>query len=138
MATLYGTNMTALHSSMTTPSVVSQAATVRAFVEVVTLAAQATTDTIEVGVLPKGAKFLYGIINNSATLGSSTVAIGISGATGKYRAAATKTSTTPEVFGVTAGMNVRISADETVIVTIAAADLPSSGTMVITLVYAHD
>jgi hypothetical protein len=138
MATLYGTNMTTLHSSMTTPPVVSQAATVRAFVEVVTLASQATTDTIEVGVLPKGAKFLYGIINNSATLGSSTVAIGISGATGKYRAAATKTSTVPEVFGVTAGMNVRISADETVIVTIAEADLPSSGTMVITLVYAHD
>lgn len=138
MATLYGANMLLLSAGTTLP-VVSKAATIRSFVEVVTLATQTTADVIEVGQLPKGAKFLYGVICSTVSLATATVAIGISGATGKYRAAATFTAVdTPTLFGVTAGMNVRISADETVIVTIAVASLPAAGTLTVTLVYAHD
>lgn len=138
MATLYGANMLLLSAGTTLP-VVSKAATIRSFVEVVTLATQTTADVIEVGQLPKGAKFLYGVICSTVSLATATVAIGISGATGKYRAAAVFTAVdTPTLFGVTAGMNVRISADETVIVTIAVASLPAAGTLTVTLVYAHD
>jgi hypothetical protein len=105
---------------------------------VVTLASQATTDTIVVGVLPKGSILLYGVMNNSATLGSSTVAIGITGTTGKYRAAAVKTTTTPEVFGVGGNLGVLLTADETVFITIAAADFPASGALSISLVYVQN
>ncbi|MFK4647219.1 hypothetical protein ABIF96_005793 [Bradyrhizobium ottawaense] len=112
--------------------------TVRAQTAVVTMATQTTSDTIVVGVLPKGSIFLYGVLNNSATLGSSTVAIGITGTTGKYRAAATKTSTTPEVIGVGGNHGVALSAAETVFITIGAASLPSSGTLSVSLFYAEN
>lgn len=105
----------------------------------VTLASQATTDTLQLGNLPAGAVFAFGVINTSASLGSSTLAIGISGATGKYRAAATFTSTdTPTMFGLAveeAASDAGLAAEQTVIGTIASAALPSSGTLVVDLFY---
>lgn len=112
--------------------------TVRSQTAVVTMATQTTSDTIVVGVLPKGSIFLYGIMNNSATLGSTTVAIGITGTTGKYRAAAVKTTTVPEVFGVGGNHGVVLTANETVFLTLAAASLPASGTLSIQLFYAEN
>lgn len=113
--------------------------TVRCFVEEVTMAGQTTADTIVVAKLPKGAIPLFGILINSATMGASaTVAIGITGSTGKYRAAATKTSITPEVFGVTAGLGEPLTADEEVFVTIGAASLPGSGTFRVMMFYAFN
>lgn len=105
---------------------------------VVTMATQTTSDTIVLAVLPKGSIFLFGVLNNSATLGSSTLAFGITGTTGKYRAALAKTTTTPEVFGVGGNHGVRLTADETVFATIAAASLPGSGTFSVTMFYAMD
>jgi hypothetical protein len=105
----------------------------------VTLASQATTDTLQFGNLPAGAVFAYGVLTSSASLGSSTLAIGISGTTGKYRAAATFTSTdTPTMFGPAAEVaasDAGLSAEQTVIGTIASAALPSSGTLVVDLYY---
>lgn len=105
----------------------------------VTLASQATTDTLQFGNLPAGAVFAYGVINSDTSLGSSTLAIGISGTTGKYRAAATFTSTdTPTFFGKAAeaaASDAGLSAEQTVIGTIASAALPSSGTLVVDLFY---
>lgn len=139
MTVFYGTNMAYLHSTLLTPPVVSQAATVRTFVETITLAAQATTDTIEFAVVPKGAKVLGFLVTTTATLGSSTIAFGITGTVAKYKAAATFTTTdTPTWFGKAAALNTRLSADETLIITIAAADLPAAGTLTITTFYAHD
>jgi hypothetical protein len=113
-------------------------ATVRAQTAVVTMASQTTSDTIVLGVLPKGSIFLYGILNNSATLGSSTLAFGITGTTGKYRAALAKTTTVPEVFGVGGNHGVTLTANETVFATIAGATLPSSGTFSVSLFYAEN
>lgn len=104
----------------------------------ITLASQTTSDTLLIGYLPAGSTFAFGVINTSATLGSSTLAIGISGTTGKYRAAATFTSTdTPTFFGVNAAVSATspLAADEPVIGTIASANLPSSGTLVVDLYY---
>lgn len=113
--------------------------TLRSQTAVVTMNSQATTDTIVVGLLPKGSIFLFGVLNNSETMGASaTVAIGITGTTGKYRAAATKTTTTPEIFGVGGNHGVALSAAETVFITIGTAALPSSGTFSVTLVYAEN
>ena len=107
----------------------------------VTLASQATTDTLQLGNLPAGAVFAYGVISSDTSLGSSTLAIGITGTTGKYRAAATFTSTdTPTMFGKTAetaASDAGLSAEQTVIGTIASAALPSSGTLVIDLYYSN-
>lgn len=103
-----------------------------------TLASQATTDTLVIGTLPPGATFAYGVLNASATLGATaTLAIGPSTSTGKYRAAATfTTANTPTFFGVNAPVAADpLTAEETVIGTIAAAALPASGTLVVDIFY---
>jgi hypothetical protein len=100
-----------------------------------TLAAQTTSDTFEGITLPKGFRVTeYAIFPKDAagtavqSLGSSTLALGISGTTGKYRAAATVTA---NVTGVTVAAPPRggLAADEAVIVTIAAATLPATGSV---------
>lgn len=104
----------------------------------VTLASQTTSDTLLLGILPTGATFAYGVLNTTASLGTSTLAIGIAGTTGKYRAAGTFTSTdTPTFFGTAAqaGAATPLAAEENVIGTIATANLPSSGTLVVDLYY---
>lgn len=139
MATLRGQEMTKLNAG-TTPDPASVDATVRCFTEIVTLASQTTSDTIEVARLPKGAKFLYGVLTASATLGASaTIAIGVTGSTAKYRAAATfTTADTPTFFGKAAATGVALTAEETVFITIAVANLPSSGTLVVQMFYTFD
>jgi hypothetical protein len=65
----------------------------------------------------------------SATAGASaTIAIGVSGATGKYRTAATfTTANTPTLFGNAAAMDdAALTSAETVLATIAVAGLPNS------------
>jgi len=104
----------------------------------VTLASQTTSDTLLLGVLPTGATFAFGVLTTGTSLGTSTLAIGVSGTAGKYRAAATFTSTdTPTFFGTaaTAGAASPLAAEESVIGTIASANLPSSGTLVVDLYY---
>ena len=100
----------------------------------ITMAAQATNDTIVLCNARAGEVFAYGVINVSATAGSSTIEIGTSADTDKYRAAATKTSTAPELFGI-AGSQVQLTADEKIIATIKAAALPASGTLVIDMYF---
>lgn len=102
-----------------------------------TLAGQTSSDTLVVGNLPAGAVFAYGVLTTSATLGSSTIAVGVTGTTGKYRAAGTFTSAdTPTLFGPAARVaQDPLAAEENVFVTIATATLPSSGTLVVDLYY---
>lgn len=135
MATLRGVQMTKLNAD-TVPDPGFVDGSVRCFNEEITLASQTTSDTIEVARLPKGAIPLFGVLNTSVTLGSSTIAIGISGSTGKYRAAAVFTAAdTPTLFGVNAAAGEALTAEETVIVTIAAATLPASGTLRVQFFY---
>lgn len=139
MTVFYGTQMTKIDSVAATPSPGFVHGTVRCFAETVTLASQTTSDTIEIGLLPKGSVFLYGVITSDTSLGSSTIAIGITGTTAKYKAAATFTATdTPTFFGKAATTGVAETADRTVIITIAAATMPSSGILSITFFYAHN
>ena len=101
----------------------------------ITLAAQASADTILIAKKRAGEAFLYGMIHASATLGSTaTIAIGVSGATGKYRAAAVHTATVPTLFGVNASIEEE-TADEDVIITIAAAALPGAGRLVVDMYF---
>lgn len=105
----------------------------------VTFATQTTSDTLVLGVLPAGATFAFGIVNTTVTTSTATLAIGIAGTTGKYRAAAAVTSVdTPVLFGTAATQGAAdpaLSAEETVIGTIGTASLPASGTLVVDLYY---
>jgi len=122
----------------TTPTTMANGAVVggrvRRFRATVTMASQASGDTIVLAKVPAGYAFAYGVINASATLGTATVAVGIDGTAGKYRAAATFTAAAPTMFGVsTAVDDAPLSAEETVIATVGTAALPSSGTLIIDL-----
>lgn len=142
MAVHYGTQMAKLHNStpIQLPAVSDVHGRVRVFNETVTLASGLnTSDAIEVAQLPKGARVLYGVLTTDTSLGSSTVAIGIAGSTGKYRAAATFTATnTPTLFGVATGTGTPLAAEETVVVTIGTANLPASGTLRVMIFYSLD
>ena len=110
---------------------------VRRYRAAITLASQATTDTIVIGRVPAGSVFAYGVINTDTSLSTSTVAIGATGATGKYRAAAVFTATnTPTVFGpAAAAFAAPLTADEEVFITIAVAALPAAGNLVVDLYF---
>lgn len=140
MTVFFGQQMTKLRVDPRTPPAPGFVdGTVRCFVEEVTLAAQTTADTIEVARLPKGAIPLYGVLSNTVTLGATAqIAIGITGTTGKYRAAAVKTTVTPEVFGVSAGLGEALADEEIVFITISVASLAASGTLRVMLVYAFN
>mgnify|MGYP001809917327 FL=1 len=87
-----------------------------------------TSDTIVLARVPAGYRFVEGVITTSVSLGSSTVAIGITGSTGKYRTAAVFTATdTPTRFGNVAAMAAGpLAAEEEIFITVAAANLPNT------------
>ena len=88
-----------------------------------------TTDTVLLNRIPAGMRFLYGMLTSSVSLGTSTIAIGIAGTTGLYRAAATFTAVdTPTLFGPAASAMALapLAADQLVILTPAAANLPNT------------
>jgi hypothetical protein len=104
------------------------------FINSTTNAAQwLTTDTalLVPGSMVRGMRFLYGMLNTSLSLGTSTVAIGIAGTVGKYRAAAAFTAVdTPTLFGaaLTGVAPGALAADDNIIMTIATAALPNTAT----------
>lgn len=114
-----------------------QGGRLRRFRATITLASQAAGDDIVLANVPAGHTFAYGVINASATLGASaTVAIGVAGATGKYRTAAVFTAAAPTLFGNVAAVDDEpLAAGETVLMTVAVAALPSSGTCTVDLFY---
>lgn len=112
-------------------------ATLKRFRATITLASQTTSDTIVIADVPAGYAFAFGMHNTDTSLGSTTVAIGITGTVAKYKAAATFTATdTPTIFGkaVPAGA-AALSANEVIFITLAAATAPSSGTYVVDLYF---
>lgn len=116
-----------------------QGGTVRRFRATIPYAGQASGATIVLADVPAGHQFAYGIITASATAGASaTIAIGVAGATGRYRTGAVFTAVdTPTLFGNAAAKNVApLTAGERVIATIGVAALPSSANfMVVDLFY---
>jgi len=114
-----------------------QGGRLRRFRATVPFAGQADGDTVTLALVPAGYAFAYGVINNTATFGSSaTIAIGTAGAAGKYRAAAVQTATGPQLFGVAAAADdVPLAAAETVILTVGAAAMPTSANFAVVDLY---
>ena len=141
MATQYGLQMGRLRNTapVDLPMAGDVHGRVRCFNEKVTLASQPTADIVEVARLPKGARVLYGLLVSTVSLGASTLAIGVSGTTGKYRAATTFTTIdTPILFGPAASLGEPLATEEIVFLTIAAAPLPASGTLRVLIFYTLD
>jgi len=98
-------------------------------------------DTIALGKRPQNSRYAGHRITVGASLGSATVAIGTAAAPAKYRDAATFTSADePIMVGKAAELAADpLGADEDMIATIAAADLPSSNVeLVIETLYTYD
>lgn len=114
-------------------------ARVRSHLEVFNLASDGQTAYPICAPIPVGARVLEIRLNTSVSLGSSTIAIGITGTAGKYRAAATFTTADQWVsVALNAAVGVPLTAEEQLIMTVAAANLPASGRLLIQVLYALD
>lgn len=111
---------------------------VRRYRKEITLESQGA-GTIDLFTVPAGAEFAYGVVTTDTSLGSTTIAVGISGTAAKYKAAGTFTATnTPTLFGMVSAMDDGgLSANEDVILTTAAAALPASGTLVVDMYFTN-
>lgn len=94
-----------------------------------------TSDTVVLFTRPPGMRFCRGFVTSSVSLGTSTIAIGVSGTPAKYKAAATFTAVdTPTAFGVATQMAAAATAaSEDVILTVAAAALPTTAGAVLVI-----
>jgi len=91
------------------------------------------------GLIPVGARVLDAYFVTSVTTGSATLALGISGSTGKYITAAAVTTANQRTVQVNqAAMLTEITTAEQLQLTVAAASLPASGTLRIVLTYVVD
>ena len=115
-------------------------ARLRRYRATINLAAQGIGDDVVLFRVPAGSLFAFGVLNASATLGiTATIAIGIAGAAGKYRAAATFTTpNAPTPFGANAAVAAdALPADEDVVLTVAAAALPGAGALVVDMYFSN-
>lgn len=100
--------------------------------QVINYASQPTTDTPVIARIPAGHVVLGVELTADTSSGSATIAIGNATTPAKYKAAAAFTTTdTPTMFmKASAADDAPLTADEEVLITIAAAALPSSGILV--------
>lgn len=107
---------------------------VRRYRNTITLASQSAGDTITLQPIPANQVFAFGILNATATLATSTIAIGVAGAAEKFRSAAVFTAAAPTLFGNIGAMddsNQDNPGGFVPIITIAEAALPGSGTLTV-------
>ena len=109
------------------------AAPLRRYRATIALAAQNIGDNIYVAYLPAGEDFGFAVLCSTVSLGTSTVAIGVTGTNGKYRAGAVFTAVDiPTPFGTTLQIAAPpVAAEEQIFVGIGAAALPGAGTLVV-------
>ncbi len=137
MATTYATEAATLEATpqIDKPDAKNMGARPLILRATITFADQASGDIIILGKVPAGYRFSHGLLNTDTSTGTATLAIGKSGSTGKYRAAAVRTTANaPEVFGVVAAMT-ELTADETIQALVGTAALPSSGTCYVEMVF---
>lgn len=107
-------------------------ARLKRFRATITLAAQASGDTIVLADLPAGFLPAFFVITPSVSLGTATIALGNSSSATAYSPATAYTATTPTMAGGSASIGgSALSATTRVLATIGTAALPGSGTLVI-------
>lgn len=109
---------------------------VRRTVSSFTLAAQAIGDRLMLPAVPKGARGVRFRIQSSVALGGvATLALGIAGNVGKYRAAAIKNDTNAEDVSSAVNTAAVLAAEEKPFLTVGAAALPGAGTLTVETTY---
>jgi hypothetical protein len=88
----------------------------------------ASGDIISCFRVPAGTRWLSGTLNTSVSLGTATIAVGVAGTPGKYRAAAVLTAVdTPTAFATALAQAAgELQADEEIIITVTTANLPNT------------
>ena len=106
---------------------------VKRFRATITLAGQINGDLFQLFTLPAGASFVLGLIVTSVSLGGATLGIGTPGAATKYRgqSAGLTTVDTPVLFAASGAGSSELAAEEPVFATLAGANLPASGILII-------
>lgn len=113
--------------------------TTRRTISTFNLAAQAIGDRLMLPRIPKGARGVRFRLQSSVALGgAATLALGIAGTVGKYRAAAIKNDTAQETVVSATTLAAELAADEDPFITVAAAALPGAGTLVVETIYSDD
>jgi hypothetical protein len=141
MATSYGLQMNKLRNQrpQILPDVGDVGGRVRCFNEKILLSGQAIGDVIEAGLLPRGARLLYGVLNSDTSLGTSTLAVGINGVPNKYMVPDTLTNANiPMLFGRTLSVGEPLIMDELLLITVGTAALPVGGVLRLQLFYTLD
>jgi len=119
-----------------TSALAGYGARIRRFRATIALASQASGDTIVLANVPSNYVFAGGELTSTVSLGSSTVSIGTAASAASLKAAATFTATdTPTPFGKAAAMAETAPAARQILLTIGAAALPASGTLVVDLYF---
>ena len=126
-----GRTMAAVQGTRTRGSVFN--GRVKRFRATITLSSQVVGDLFQLFTLPPGASFLLGTIVNSVSLGSATLGIGAPGAATKYRGQSSGLNLveTPSFFSASGAAASELVAEEPVFATLAGANLPATGTLVI-------
>ncbi len=106
---------------------------VKRFRATITLAGQVVGDLFQLFTLPVGASFVLGSTVTSVSLGSATLGIGAIGAATKYRGQSGGLTAvdTPVLFASSGAGSSELAAEEPVFATLAGANLPATGTLVI-------
>lgn len=101
----------------------------------ITLASQASGDTIVLADLPAGVLFDFAMVTTSVTLGTATLSLGTAASATAFSPAATYTTANVPALACSAAAAAAapLSATTRVIATIGTAALPASGTLVIDL-----
>ena len=87
--------------------------------------------------MPKGSLFIYGLLNTSVSLGTSTVAIGDEYTADLIKSAATLTTAdTPVLFGKNKAVTEKLEKNTDLYMTVGTAALPAEGTLVVDLFFA--
>jgi hypothetical protein len=91
------------------------------------------------GLIPVGARVIDAYFVTSVSTGSATIALGISGTTGKYITAAAVTTANSRTVTINqAALLTELTTAEQLQLTVATASLPASGTLRIVLIYVVD
>lgn len=100
------------------------------------LTGQAIGDRLLLPRVSKGARGVHHVIQPSVALGGvATIALGITGNVGKYRAAAIKNDTVRETVSMAVNTTAELAADEDQFLTVGAAALPNGGILVVETIY---
>ena len=139
MAQTYSTELAGITSLPVVKASALQAygARLKRFRASIVLASQAIGDTVVVGLIPAGYVFAGCEVSTDTSLGTATIALGTAALANKYANASTLTALNAQALigNVAQLMAGPLTAQETVLLTVAVAALPAAGNLLVDLYF---